>query len=694
MSRASKIPPSAKDSTFGFSRKPVMRVIRNGTVLELSATMKAELDVPVSLGEITFFVGESTFPAHLEARYPLSEKKSKHVFKVFLRIPVDSIYDMPVQNSVRVGISDGKKGFIRYLIVFDRGLPQYVAARTQFFRDVKDGEGIVAFFRQTNMLNTIFTVQDANETSSLGNVFRFTSSPKMHVDNNSRTIELHATFEAELTTLISLKEMTFFVGSKIFPVELKSRYPLDEKKSDHICNIVYRIPIEAIYSMPIQNPVSVGLPHPEKGIVRRGIFYNASLKRYKAKHTTFYKDKETGVVAFFRQTDELHTRFTVRHANVTDSIRKQIKIFCAWIISKAAFWVTPVLIFEKNARHYEESGCVVFERLFDLGYKNVWFVLNSEIIEQSNIEKKYRKKIIRQHSFRHYLMFFRCRTFLSTEGLSHALELRCQSNLVQKKLRSDLNTYVFLQHGVMYMVSLNTPERSSRKRKNIHGKPYVVVSSRKEADHFKDYGGYKNKDLIMCGLPKFDRSYLNPGADKILIMPTWRSWEFNMARYDPENTKYMLMIERMRASIPAHLHSKVVVAHHPLFEESTFSSKRTQNVLNYDELLRDVSLLITDYSSIAYDAFYRGANVIFYWEELDECMEHYGSGAHLMITEDTAFGPVCYNAADLEKAVNEVYGQFPQECFQQRYNQIVEFHDGHNTDRLIAALDKKGIPLY
>ena len=53
--------------------------------------------------------------------------------------------------------------------------------------------------------------------------------------------------------------------------------------------------------------------------------------------------------------------------------------------------------------------------------------------------------------------------------------------------------------------------------------------------------------------------------------------------------------------------------------------------VKYDDILKHTKLLITDYSSIAYDAFYRGCNVIFYWEELQECLEAYGPSTKLMI---------------------------------------------------------------
>ena len=102
-------------------------------------------------------------------------------------------------------------------------------------------------------------------------------------------------------------------------------------------------------------------------------------------------------------------------------------------------------------------------------------------------------------------------------------------------------------------------------------------------------------------------------------------------------------------------------------------------------------MLITDYSSIAYDAFYRGGNDIFCWEQLDECMKHYGKDAKLMLTEDLAFGPVCYNIGDVTDAVEKIYKtEHDPQCVS-NFRKIVEFSDGKNTERVVEMLAKDGI---
>lgn len=108
--------------------------------------------------------------------------------------------------------------------------------------------------------------------------------------------------------------------------------------------------------------------------------------------------------------------------------------------------------------------------------------------------------------------------------------------------------------------------------------------------------------------------------------------------------------------------------------------------VKYDELLRDAKVLITDYSSIAYDAFYRGANVIFYWEELEACLEQYGERTKLMLNEKNCFGDICYNAKELNRVFTENYENAQNEQYISNYKKIVTFDDGENTERLLKAL--------
>ena len=77
------------------------------------------------------------------------------------------------------------------------------------------------------------------------------------------------------------------------------------------------------------------------------------------------------------------------------------------------------------------------------------------------------------------------------------------------------------------------------------------------------------------------------------------------------------MMMKIYNAVPDDLKDKVIILPHPLIINElkhipeSVSSKIMLSA-RYDDLLKQAKLLITDYSSIAYDAFYRGARVIFY----------------------------------------------------------------------------------
>ena len=140
----------------------------------------------------------------------------------------------------------------------------------------------------------------------------------------------------------------------------------------------------------------------------------------------------------------------------------------------------------------------------------------------------------------------------------------------------------------------------------------------------------------------------------------------------------------------------MVILPHPLFYEAAkneeFALKQYMDCdSKYDTILRRTRILVTDYSSIAYDAFYRGANVIFYWEEKDECMEHYGPSTKLMLNEENVYGDICYNGEELSRALLENDREGQKESYMENYRKLVEFHDGRNTERLLEMLQEDGL---
>ncbi|MFR7590278.1 MAG: CDP-glycerol glycerophosphotransferase family protein [Longibaculum sp.] len=473
--------------------------------------------------------------------------------------------------------------------------------------------------------------------------------------------------------------------------EVKSRI----KKGLFFHKVTITLSDELLLSLPAQNKIFFKYADKDEFGFVKNIRYKSNEKNKYLKSKIINVDGKTS--CYLRQSLKNRLYLTVRPHNRTDGAWENFKIDLAYYLSFLFRKKKIYLLYEKDSSRYEESASVLYETLINQGYQNAYFILDKNYQDYDKIEKKYLKNIINKYSFKHYLYFFISNNFFGSELMVHSMELRIMNKHVLKKINSKNVNNVFLQHGVMYMISLDSDSRKYfTPRQDGKGKFRVVTSSQKEANHFVELGHYDEKQVIICGLPKYDRNILYPNANKIVIMPTWRPWEYNQATTDFRQTRYYQMLERIVDGISEEYKKNLIILPHPLFykaaEGNDFELKKYMlfNV-KYDEILRDTKVLITDYSSIAYDAFYRGSRVIFYWEEIDECLKNYGSNTKLMLNEKNIFGDICYNSQDLENILKENYEQQQKDEYVKKYNELVEFHDGKNTERLIQYLKTEKI---
>ena len=454
--------------------------------------------------------------------------------------------------------------------------------------------------------------------------------------------------------------------------------------------------IEEARELDIQNKLLVVYKDKYEGYMVYDVF---DLRKGKNKNSKLFIHDD--VTMYFRQNIHNRVFLTVRDTNRYDSPEEQKRIARAKKNAKKLKDRDIVLLYEKKCQKYEESASVLYEKLIDAGYDNVYFIVDKSIPSVQDLPEKYRKNLIDKDSDKHLEYFFASDKFISTETIDHALQLRIANKAVLDKVNTEPLTYIFLQHGPSYMVSFGSDLRNGFRKKSWYKLHRTVVSSELEAQHFIERAGMEREDLYITGMAKFDRCVRNDDADRIIIMPTWRRWETNEAREDIRQTNYYKMICRMFYAVPEELRDKVIILPHPLMAErfaggvdETLDAEIGKRLLladNYDKVLRECDMLITDYSSISYDAFYRGANVIFCWEEKDECMTHYGEGTRLMLTEELAFGPVTMNDEERRKAIEETYGRPQKQEYIDNYRQIIEFHDGKNSERIIQHLIADGV---
>lgn len=481
-------------------------------------------------------------------------------------------------------------------------------------------------------------------------------------------------------------------------IEFGSRYGMRIPGGASVNRFRMSIDTREAFGWDIQNKLYIS--YDDRG--RNRISYSA-FDRRTGKNNNSRVIVRNGIAMYIRQNKNNSAVLTVRDANLYDSDEGQARIRRAVKKAKKLRGSNIIYMYEKNCAKYEESASVLYEKLIDMGYDNVYFVTDLALPAVQDLPEKYRKHLIQKDSDRHLEYFFAAETLISTETPDHALQLRVASKPAADKITKEPLNYIFLQHGPTYMVSLNKENRSGFLKKPWMKLHRTVVSSELEAQHFTELGGMDREDLYITGMAKFDRAFRNRGADRIVIMPTWRRWELNQARDDLAGTNYFGMIRTMYEAVPEELKEKIVILPHPLMADRFRSiaesgagndAEMCSRILvteSYENVLRDCGMLITDYSSISYDAYYRGANVIFYWAEKDACMTHYGEGTRLMLNTENVFGPVAMDGDELAAAVRERYGKAQREQDLERYRKIIAFHDNRNTERIVEHLIKDGI---
>ena len=510
---------------------------------------------------------------------------------------------------------------------------------------------------------------------------------------------------------ISLKKdriiIKFEVMSKKYPDYDLSKYCVElgyneykfTKKSD---KYIVEIPYDSISisgksaGVYLKYTDANGFSFRRKFLTMRDLSMRIRNKFFNKKEETVSKDRElyySDIVfyenhsIFFYETWNGYLSFSYREINITDDAKEQKKIKKAFNQynndKKNNKNIPSIVLYEKFCGKYEESARYVYERLIDDGCENVFFILSKDSEYREKVGEKYRANIIDKNSIRHYYEYFNAKAFITTESINHAIDIATYSSTTRRRQYWENYYYIFLQHGVMYAYSLKG-RYDFEKGKGFGDNSYVVVSSETEANHFIEDGKFDREDLIKSGLPKFDHSIKNEDADKILIMPTSRSFEHSTIRDDTKNSTYYNFSKSIIESVPDDLKDKIVFIPHPLVNAifgKTDLEKYMPSEYSYDELLKNTRLLITDYSSISYDAFYRGCNVIFAWMEKEMCLSKLG--IELKLNDDNAFADIAYDYDKLGELIEKNYYGIHSEENIRKYNDIVEFHDNKNTERLI-----------
>lgn len=214
--------------------------------------------------------------------------------------------------------------------------------------------------------------------------------------------------------------------------------------------------------------------------------------------------------------------------------------------------------------------------------------------------------------------------------------------------------FCFLQHGV-------TQNKSEYLSKPATRVKYIACVSKVEAK-FMESLGYDRKNIFVNGFCRYDalvkRMQKN---EQILIMFTWRKYLEQCSEKEFLNSVYyrefMRLLESLGNDDTFEKYSFLVCLHPGVekYRKLFKMSKVNLNLLSmddieFDKLVSESAMLITDYSSLAFDFAYLEKPVIYFQFDLKEFREKHLQEGYFDYIED-GFGPVCSDIQEIKDAL-------------------------------------------
>lgn len=255
---------------------------------------------------------------------------------------------------------------------------------------------------------------------------------------------------------------------------------------------------------------------------------------------------------------------------------------------------------------------------------------------------------------------------------------------------------IFLQHGIL------KDDISGWLNKRNMNLSFFLVSSKREYDStFKYPYNYKKGVVKLKGLPRFDNLENVEDKKQIIIMPSWRRYLTGKSNEYIEETEFfkrfnsLLNNEKLIEKAKEYEY-EIIFRPHPnvynfidLYDENDYVQIDHEKT-KFQTLFNNGSLLITDYSSVAFDFAYLHKPVVYYQYAGDY---HFDVENSFFDYETMGLGDVCRNEDDL---VNLIIEYIKNECrIKDRYSKRIDkfflFNDKNNCKRVHDEINK--IPL-
>lgn len=329
-----------------------------------------------------------------------------------------------------------------------------------------------------------------------------------------------------------------------------------------------------------------------------------------------------------------------------------------------------------------------------------YFVISKESPDYDRI-KKY-GKVIKYNSIYHKFMLLLADKVISSQGEDN---IRLPFRGKGKHVRELCNyKFIFLQHGI---IKDNLSGWLNKYNKNLN---MFVTSVYAEYQSIlnEDYG--YGKDVVkLTGLPRYDGLHNKNKKKEILIMPTWRSnivceldQSTGIRPYSKtfKESEYLkvynsLLNNKKLLNYVSEKNYKIVFFPHPCIQQQINDFKINDRIIvpnyneSYQKMFNEASLLITDYSSVAFDFAYMQKPVIYYQFDRDTFFKGHTYTEGYFNYETMGMGPVYINEEDIVENVIKVIDDncIMEDKYKKRVKSFYKYTDKNNCERVYKEIE-------
>lgn len=261
---------------------------------------------------------------------------------------------------------------------------------------------------------------------------------------------------------------------------------------------------------------------------------------------------------------------------------------------------------------------------------------------------------------------------------------------------------IFLQHGVMG--TKNMVANYGKRATSGFNTHLFLVSSDFEKEMIIEDFGYKENEVFVTGLSRFDSLFTDNIEKKrqLLIIPTWRDWiTSDEVFFESEYfERYRNLIHHpVLHDIASKYQFEIVFCLHPNMQKFTPYFKDapvkviSQGDVDVQQLIKESVMMITDYSSVAFDFSFLHKPVVYY--QFDRSRFIGKKPSHLDLDNDLPGDIVSELDELLEMLIKYAQNDFTmEEEYINRANKFIKFRDQSSSERICkiaenATVDSK-----